>query len=298
MKKLIKRFSVDCTQFVDDIVNGRIAYLGGLTLSSLHDEKTMIFTFIAAFIRKFPLRSGPLVTALVDMIPCARFGMLPVLLEPVEAGLHAGVLPLGPIQTLYALTIEILEKFTISDDDEVCACIEILSTIGKTNPDILNISALLNLVGRLLRVHTDEGQQEDEAEEDFSESSAISAIIRFVCEIYTSSVFKPVVNLALLHTVIKDLAISGRGFGEIMPLVLKMLNDGDRFKGIRFPILVLVTDVLMGSNQDLGLELVTDMKNSLHKFLQVDPSFRDQIIRGFHGSRKKQTEFAKLCKKS
>ena len=291
MKKLLNVFNIDAAQFVADLLDGKLAFIGGLPLYSCYDQKTMIFYFIAAYIRKFPLKSGAIASKLIGYVSQVSEDMLPVILEPIEAALHAGIVSFDDTKVLYDIVMGLLES-AFCDDEGLCACVDILSKIGKTSPDIYNVPAVLEMLSS--RVNSDD--------EDFKESSAYQAIVRFALEIYTCKAIKAEVNADLLKAVIGSLPMGPEvsSMEEIMMLLVKLLDDAERFKDVVVPSAIAISELLMLKKTELDEynftpDTLKALKETLKRMLKADKTLERQITKTFQ-SRPKLNRFSAMLK--
>lgn len=295
MKKILKRFDVDASQFANDIIDGNIAILSKLPLFSCHDEKTMLFYFISAYIRKFPLKSGDITGKLIACVPRVVFGMLPVVLEPVEAALHAGIVSFEDAKKLYNTITELLEGLGVSGDEATCACFDILSKIGKTNPELIDVPKILEII----KNHVTGGEDDDD---DKTETPEFPVIVRFVLEIYTSKTMKADVDPELLKIIIGALPLHPdiSAMEEIMMLLVKLLDDLERFKPVVVPVMIAISELLMLKKSDLdeyefSPEALQTLRETLKKMLQADKTLERQITKSFN-SRPKLNRFSAMLK--
>jgi hypothetical protein len=299
MKKLLKKFSIDAIALVNDMMNGDIELLGGLPIFSCHDEKTMLFYFMAAFIRQFPDKSSGICDSLVASLSSIAFALVPAVLEPIEAGLHKGIIRREIVGKLYQTTTDILDKLMMTDEEAVCACIDIISQIGKTNPELLDTPALLDAIVKLMNL----AGEEDAEEEDVEDSSAYPAIIRFVLEVYSNGRLNAEVRVPLLTALLKSLPLTAetKSMDDIIPLVLTLLEDCERFQAIVIPALVAIANTLMLKKSEFdgygfSPELGERMKGVLKKIVLGDRSIERQITKLFQGNRPKLNRFSALLK--
>lgn len=294
MKKLMKSFKIDATDFVQSLLIGDIKFLGGFPLYTCQNEETMIFYFIAAYIRLYPLKSEAICTKLIDIIPLVRSEMIPVILEPLEAGIHLGIVGRDDLVKTYEIIMTSLNSFEISEnEEEICACIEILSQIGKSNPDIFNISDVFEILNQLIT-------SVDEDEIDCSQP--ISSIIRFTLELYTVKNINITINEMLMNLILKilPLAPSISGMDDILELLVEILDD-PRFKNFIVKILILISEILMMKKPDLDQyqfrpDLILKLKETLKKHILLDRTIERQIVKTFKNNRQKMNRFNSLLK--
>ncbi|OHT06941.1 hypothetical protein TRFO_24902 [Tritrichomonas foetus] len=295
MKKILTKFDIDASNLIDRLMNGNIAYLGKMPLFTCQDEKTMIFYFIAAFIRKSPLKSGPICEKLVECIPNVRNRMIPAILEPLEAGVHSGVTSRETIQKLYQVIVELVEKLTLDEEEELIACIEILSEIGRSNPDVFNGKQLFELLNGLF-------ENFDEAE--VNETPPLGPIIRFALELCTLKY----VNIEYDQNFIKKLV----GYLPLPPhvnamdsiiklLVENVLVEKEKLGFLTLPSLMAITNLLLMTESDLSeyefdQQLIVSMKNILKKMVREDRTLERQITQNYKSQRQKLNRFSRLLK--
>ncbi|KAH0792384.1 hypothetical protein GPJ56_003561 [Histomonas meleagridis] len=294
MKKLMKKFNIDSTEFVNSIMKGDINYLGNFPLYTCQDDKTMIFYFIAAYIRQYPLQSDEICRQLIDIIPQIRCEMTPVVLEPIEAGIHCGVITFDSMTKLYKYIMEILTSFDVTENvEEICSCIEILSQIGKSNPGIFDIPKVFSILKQLI-LSTDE--------EELDNSQIISKIIRLILELYTIKVINIDIDEKLFDLVLKILPLSPEieGMDDILELLVVALDDV-RFKKFVAQILILFAEMLMMKKADLDeyeldAALIAKMKGALKKAVREDKTLERQITKSFRNQRQKMNRFNAILK--
>ena len=301
MKKLLTKFdsnTIDASEFVRKLINGDISYLGTMPLSACQDEKTMIFYFISAFIRKNPLQSTEAFNKLVECLPYIKSKMIPVVLEPVEAAVHANVGSLETIQNLYNTIISITEKITLDDEEEIIACIEILSQIGNSNPDVLDGKKIFELIKSLTA---------DVTEDDAGEIPQLGPLIRFTLELCKLSL-NPYVKMDIETNVVLKLI-------KFLPLppnvtsmenIIKLLVDNilpnkEKLGFLVVPSLLAITKILILTDNEIkeyefDAQLLTSMKNILKKMVREDRQLERQIGRNFQSQRPKLNKFSKLLK--
>jgi hypothetical protein len=299
MKKLLKRFEVDAEPFVGDLLAGKIAVIGGLPLYSCHDEKTMIFYFLATYIRKNPLKSAHIVTMLIDCIPFVVFAMLPSVLEPIEAGVSLEIVNHEGMEKLSSAIGEVVEKLGIEMEEAVCACFEILCMIVKTAPDVLDYTVIFEAVLALVGAQADDDEETDGP----CDTAGYPKIVRFVLESYTSPFLQLEVNDALLKQLLQSLPLrpESEAMDEILPLVLRVLDDPVKFKAAVVPALIGIAELLMLKKADLDeynlpAELLAQAKAKLQQTVRKDRGIERQITKTFQSSRPKLNRFSALLK--
>lgn len=305
MKKLLTKFDVDpfASEFVDHLLKGEIRYLDGFPLYTCIDEKTMIFYFIAAYIRKYPLKSGRICDILVDCVPNMREQMLPAVLEPLEAGIHSGVASHDECGKLYHEIVEIAGKLSLEEDEEqLIACFEILSEIGRTNPDVFDGAELFGLIKTILDELGD--LNDEESIEEAQELPPLGPIIRFSLELCLLKYVKIEIDQDLIKRLVDILPLSPQvsAMENIMKLLVDpILPDKQKFGFLTFNGLFAITKLLILSDNELkeydfDPQLVVSMKNILKKMVKEDRSIEKQISMKFKSQRPKLNRFAKLLK--
>lgn len=305
MKKILTKFDVDpiASEFIDILIKGDIKFIGGFPLFSCMDEKTMIFYFVAAYIRKYPLKSDKICDVLIDCVPNMRQGMLPAVLEPLEAGIHSSVVPHDSCAKLYHEIVEITSKLSLEEDEEeVIACIEILSEIGRSNPDVFDGNELFGLIKTLIGELGD--SNDDESIEDVKEMPPMGPITRFALELCILKYVKIEIDQELILKLVRFLPLSPQitSMENIMKLIVdSILPDKQKFGFLTFPCCFAITKLLILQDSELkeydfDPQFVISMKNILKKMVHDDRNIEKQISMKFRSQRPKLNRFAKLLK--
>ncbi|OHT17179.1 hypothetical protein TRFO_41235 [Tritrichomonas foetus] len=291
MKKLMKHFSFDPKSFVLAIMNGEIDYLGGLPVYTCKDDKTMLFFFIATYVRKFSQNSVEICTKIIDCVPNVNYKMLPAVLEPLEAGISTEIFSKEDIAKISSVVIETLDKLLLDDEDEVIACIEIMSIVAKKAFDVIDLNKIYNILKQLL-----ESVQEGE------EMPPLGSIIRFIFELSTTQISDNNIDNDLITAAVKMLPLSphiGSMTGIMKILTADILSNSDKFGFLSVDGLTAIAELLI--SQDLGdyefpQELINEMKALLKKMVRADRNLERQISKHFQSSRQKQNRFSRLLK--
>lgn len=289
--------------FATSLIKGEIDYFGGMPLYTCQDEKTMIFYFIAAFIRKYPLLSSNICDVLVSCVSEVSDSIIPAILEPIEAAIHSGVYSHDVTNKLYHEIIELAKKLSVDEDEEqMVACFEILSEIGRSHPDVFDHGhEIFALIKSIIQEIDDEEEDEVGIIQDLP---PFGPIIRFSLELITLK-FAPIeIDQDLMKKLVECLPLSPQitTMDDIMKIIVEsIVVDKVKFGFLYLPCMICLAKLLVLTDMELkeydfDQKLVNNMKATLKRVIREDKSIERQVTMTFKNQRPKLNRFAKLLK--
>ena len=279
---------------INDISDGKNAYFNGLPIYTCNDEKTMIFLFIATYVRKLPSKSSQICVKMIESIPNVNYVMLPSILEPIDAALTAKILSKDDMIRISNVVIEALDKLLLDDDDQVIACIEVLSKISDISVTLIDTNKVLSILKQLL-----EGLNEDAQDTDKTSLLSPLFIIRLIYNISFYILDESIFDKDLLISATKHLPNLPcvDPFETVLSiLTTKILPKTDVFGFLTVPGLTSISEILISNDYDISKELTNEMKGLLQKMIKENRSLERQITITFQKNRQKMNKFSKLLK--
>lgn len=306
MKKLMAKHEIDqelIIAIIDKIVSGHIESLCGIEPYLSSDAKTMIFYFIAAFMKKYPLKSGSYASRISSWVPRTRVELLPAVLEAVEASIVAAILKPEDIANLYTIIMNLFVKVPVTAEEEYCSVVEILILLINNYPNACESKSILMASTQMLALcHGVDcgGDEEDGVDvEPCEDTLVLPTIVRLVLATFASTKLNAEVSKDLINGVLEDIPTSA--LSDILPVLLNLLKQAPRFKVVLVPICRIVTELLMLKKSDfeeLGIsdEKIANAKSVLKEVFKANKLVEKQIARDYSSSRAKLNKFNALLK--
>ena len=131
LKKLVKKHKITeekVNEAVNEIMDAKLPIFNELPLYTFSDVETVLFHFVAVCITKFAAAGKSQCEKILPSLASFSLKMLPAILEIVEACINTGCLPKEEIEKLVPQLLPLVESLSTSDDNEVCAVVEVIKT--------------------------------------------------------------------------------------------------------------------------------------------------------------------------
>lgn len=163
---------------LNDIMNGKIAYLTGISPVQCPDESTTIFHYISEAIKYYPNLQSSVLTFFLAAIKASKEYLLPAVLDIVK-GLTFDE---DTASLLFKTLIERVSQLRRNNEDAICASMEALFIIMQNSPNQFNANQTIEIISSIVFAES------EEEEEILDESYAFSAMVRLYFSICASNV--------------------------------------------------------------------------------------------------------------
>lgn len=308
MKKILHLVKPDIVVgAADRILKGELFYSMKLTPNYIGDPKTMIFYFIAAVIKKIPAHAVSIAETVVSYVINTRTALLPALLEAVKAS--ANVVKPETLKALYKNVNELMLHTNIKEEEEYCSVVDTMIVLVEKQPASVDGEEVIRTATKMLaRCHgvKDEDEanenEEDEEEDDYDvvdNTEVLPTLSRLVFTVFLSKELNVEIKKDLIAGVLED--VPAESMNYVLPLILAMMREQDRFKTVLLPLAKTVVGLLFMQKRDLqelGLsdELIDEAKAAFKETCKKNTLIERQISKDYAKERPKLNKLKTLLK--
>lgn len=300
MKKLLKRYTFD-VDFMENLVLNILegGFTGGVEPHLVSDSNSMIFYFVAAYIRKYPLRCSKLVDKLLRFLKTSGISIIPAVLETFEALIMNGLLQPDDIKEVGRISLELMSIIPFSEEESFCASAEIGILLVKRHSQLININEFLKKA--VVKLALSNGYDADNSEEDvesYTDTMIAPTLARLILYIYLDKSVQ--FDKETLKTVIEELPYN-QGMDDVFIPLMKMLDEKEKFNNIYSSICqVMVSLIMSGSDnyEESGLtqETAKEAQEKLKIAFKSDKMLERIVTKDFQRSKAKMHKFNTLFK--
>lgn len=299
--KLLKKQMINqdyATNFVTTLMSGQARFQKGQEPYKKHSM--LIFEILSVYIKTFPSKAVPICEKVLEWVPQSSFTCLAQLFLPLNASIQVSQVDSDMSKKVSDVCLCCLEKVTLGDSEVISNILECVTGIYNRFPASVQPSKFIDALGSvtkgLVNVFNLSNRDEEEDDEFQPIFGYLPELCSFLLTVYSKD-SEIEINEELLKLMLEQRSIIYSN--ENLLLLIDMLEDKERFKSVRVPILKLFMEFLLMKKSEqkdftIEKEVMDDMAKTLKEYCKNDKMLQNEISSKL--SRVKMNKFLALIR--